>query len=208
MKNIFVEKLAQKSRQRAIGITDVAISKVPRTHIYGFSNEQNSYIQELHREILYEAQELNSEYNTNLMEVGILLDIHTWDYWLIKGKKDCVVDIKDSLEAFYMLTTARKNQLMMLHNHPSTGTFSAEDFKTFCSNDSLYIMTVVGNDASVYVLVKTKDFDKNVLYEYAKLAKEFYEKGYTKNNGTLAMKQILKNATKYGIEYKKGRNRL
>lgn len=208
MKKFFSKKLAQKNRKRAVDITDVAISKVPRTHIYGFSNEQNSYIQELHKEILYEAQKLNKEYDTNLMEVGILLDIHTWDYWLIKGKKNCVVDIKDLPEALYMLTSARKNQLMMLHNHPSTGTFSAEDFKTFCNNDSLYIMTVIGNDASIYVLVKTKNFDKNVLFEYAQLAKAYYEKGYIKNNGTLAMKEILKNATKYGIEYKKGRNRL
>ncbi|MBQ8518495.1 MAG: hypothetical protein IJ455_02670 [Agathobacter sp.] len=208
MSNIFRELLAQKNRNRAIDITDVAISKVPKTHIYGFSNEQNTYIQALHRELLKEAQKLNKEYHTNLMEVGILLDIHTWDYWKIKGKKDCTVDIKESVEAFKVLMNARKNQLMMMHNHPSTGTFSGEDFKTFCNNDAIYMMTVVGNDASVYILVKMKDFDKKVLAEYAQIAQEYYELGYKKNNGTMAMKHILKNASKYGIEYKKGRNRL
>lgn len=208
MNNNLKENFAQKIRNRAIDITDVAIAKVPRTHIYGFSNEQNLYIQELHKELLSEAKKLNEEYHTNLMEVGILLDIHSWDYWLVKGKKDCVVDIRDSVEAFHALTNARKNQLMMMHNHPSTGTFSGEDFKTFCNNDAIYIMTVVGNDASVYVLVKTKDFDKNVLVEYAQIAQEYYEMGYKKNNGTMAIKHILKNASQYGIEYKKGRNRL
>ena len=208
MSNIFRELLAQKNRNRAIDITDVAISKVPKTHIYGFSNEQNTYIQALHRELLKEAQKLNKEYHTNLMEVGILLDIHTWDYWKIKGKKDCTVDIKESVEAFKVLMNARKNQLMMMHNHPSTGTFSGEDFKTFCNNDAIYMMTVVGNDASVYILVKMKDFDKKVLAEYAQIAQEYYELGYKKNNGTMAMKHILKNASKYGMEYKKGRNRL
>ena len=208
MRNTFRESFAQKNRNRAIDITDVAIEKVPKTHVYGFSNEQNLYIQELHKELLIEAQRLNREHQTNLMEVGILLDIHTWDYWLIKGEKDCVVDIRNSIEAFHVLTNARKNQLMMMHNHPSTGTFSGEDFKTFCNNDAIYIMTVVGNDASVYVLVKTKDFDKSVLAEYARIAQEYYEMGYKKNNGTMAMKHILKNASKYGIEYKKGRNRL
>ena len=146
----------KKKRNRAIDITDVAITKVPKTHILGFNNEQNLYIQELHKELLSRAQELNKEKNTNLTEVGILLDIHTWDYWIINGKKDCSVDIRDSTEAFQVLMNARKNQLMMMHNHPSTGTFSGEDFKTFCNNDAIYIMTVVGNDASVYVLVKTK----------------------------------------------------
>ena len=73
---------------------------------------------------------------------------------------------------------------------------------------AIYIMTVVGNDASVYVLVKTKDFNQNVLVEYAQVAQKYYEMGYKKNNGTMAMKYILKNASKYGIEYKKGRGRL
>lgn len=95
-----------------------------------------------------------------------------------------------------------------MHNHPSTGTFSGEDFKTFCTNDSLYIMTVVGNDGSVYVLVKTKTFKKDVIVEYTKIAQKYYEMGYKRNNGTMAMREILKNASKYGIEYKKGRARL
>ena len=148
MRNIFMEDFAQKNRNRAIGVTDVAITKVPKTHIFGFSNEQNSYIQKLHKELLSRVQKLNTLYHTNRMEVGILLDIHTWDYWVIDGKKECAVDFKDSLEAFMVLTSARKNQLMMMHNHPSTGTFSGDDFKTFCNNDSIYVMTVIGNDGN------------------------------------------------------------
>lgn len=208
MNSILKEFFAQKKRNRAIAITDIAIKKVPKTHVDGFNDEQNTYIQELHKELLYEAQKLNKQYQTNLMEVGILLDIHTWEYSVIKGDKKCSVDIRSSLEAFHMLTNARKNQLMMIHNHPSTGTFSGEDFKTFCNNDALYMMSVVGNDATVYILVKTKDFNKRVLFEYAQIAQRFYEKGYKQNNGTMAMQYILKNASKYGIEYKKGRKRL
>ena len=203
-----LKEFAQKNRKRAIAITDIAIDKIPRTHIFGFSDEQNRFIQNLHKELLREAQKLNEEKNTHLMEVGILLDIHSWDYWVIKGTKNYTISIKDSIEAFYMLTNARKNQLMMMHNHPSTGNFSGEDFKTFCNNDAMYIMTVVGNDSTVYLLKKTKDFNKRVLVEYAKLAKKYYDIGYKNNNGTMAIKKILKNASKYGIEYKKGRNRL
>lgn len=206
MQNILEGNFAQKKHNRAIDITDVAITKVPKTHIFGFSDQQNLYIQELHKELLSRVQKLNDNHHTNRMEVGILLDVHTWDYWIVEGKKECAVDFRDSLEAFEVLTSARKNQLMMMHNHPSTGTFSGEDFKTFCNNDSIYVMTVIGNDASIYILVKTKDFDKNVLFEYARIAQKYYEMGYKQNNGTMAMKYILKNASKYGIEYKKGRN--
>lgn len=115
MRNIFTEDFAQKRRNRAIGITDVAITKVPKTNIFGFSNEQNLYIQKLHKELLCRVQKLNDLYHTNRMEVGILLDIHTWDYWVIDGKKECAVDFKDSFEVFQVLTSARKNQLMMMH---------------------------------------------------------------------------------------------
>lgn len=34
---------------------------------------------------------------------------------------------------------------------------------------------------------------------------KYYNDGYENNNGTLAIKYILKNATKYGLSYKKGR---
>ena len=51
MRKGFKEFFAQKDRKRAIGITDVAITKVPKTHILGFNIEQNLYIQNLHKEL-------------------------------------------------------------------------------------------------------------------------------------------------------------
>jgi hypothetical protein len=101
-----------------------------------------------------------------------------------------------------------KNSLILLHNHPSTGTFSAKDLRTFCNNDSLYIMTVVGNDGSVYVLVKDVGFDPSgVLIEYGKLAEQYKAQG-KKYNATMAVKYILKNAEKYNMKYKKGRKKI
>ena len=96
---------------------------------------------------------------------------------------------------------------MFMHNHPSTGTFSGEDFKFFCNNDSLYIITVVGNDGTVYVLAKTAYFDIKVLADYTMLAANYYNAGYIRNNGTLAIRDILKRANDYGLEYKKGSHR-
>lgn len=70
------------------------------------------------------------------------------------------IEMKDNLDAYKKLKGNRKNTLLFMHNHPSTSTFSGEDFKTFCNNDSLYIITIVGNDGSVQTLTKTKSFDK------------------------------------------------
>lgn len=104
------------------------------------------------------------------------------------------IEMKDNLDAYKKLKGNRKNTLLFMHNHPSTSTFSGEDFKTFCNNDSLYIITIVGNDGSVQTLTKTKSFDKDAaLSFYHHLAmKKYINK---KNNGTLAMKELLKNGT-------------
>ena len=94
---------------------------------------------------------------------------------------------------------AISNTMMFMHNHPSTGTFSGTDFKTFCNNESLYIMTVVGNDGNVRVLTKLNEFNSSdALLYYYDLVKKYnkYE-----NNGARAMKELLKNCNKIGLEY-------
>lgn len=201
-----VMEFRQKRRNRPIKITDIAISKVKYTNFDGFSFAQEEFIKERHKELLREAKRLNLENNTNRMEVGILIDIHTWDDWIIYGAAN-EVNMKNNLEAYLKLETARKNQLMFLHNHPSTGTFSGADLKYFCNHDSLYIITAIGNDGYIYSLTKTNQFDIGVLSEYERMAFAFSEKGHIKNNGTLAMKEILKQANKFGLEYRKGGHR-
>lgn len=173
------KEFEQKNRNRAINITDIAIDKVPRTHIPGFSNEQNEFIQNKHKELLREAQKLNKGNKSKKMEVGILIDIHTWDSWIIHGNKECEVEMKNNPKALEKLTSGSRNSKMFMHNHPSTGTFSGEDFKTFCNNDTLYMMTVIGNDASVYILIKDEKFSAELaLKEYMNLSSIYFKNGY------------------------------
>lgn len=205
----FLNQFQQKNRKKAIHITDIAIDKVPKTNILGFDKEQNKHIQALHRLVLKEAQNLNRLYDTSEMEVGILVDIHSWEHFVIKGKSPRKVELKNDLKAYKKLISGYKNQLMFMHNHPSTGTFSGEDFKMFCLHNSLYIMTVIGNDSSVYILTKTFEFNADkAIADYIHLSMQYYNKGYINNNGTLAIKEILKNAKQYGLIYKKGRKKI
>lgn len=46
-----------------------------------------------------------------------------------------------------------------IHNHPSGMTFSPEDILGFASRDSMQMLTIVGNDGSVYALEKTAATD-------------------------------------------------
>ena len=209
----WVYSVGQKKYDRPIAITDIAINKVPATHLAGFSNSQNKYIQEKHKQLLKIAQQLCHTYETNLMEVVILIDTHTWEEWIVCGKTGCTVDIEadgrqsdGSNPAYQALLTRPKNSLLLMHNHPGTGTFSGTDFKTFCNNESLYIMTVVGNNGSIYVMKKEFGFRSDVaLTAYGNLSAQY--KKY-RNNGTKAIHRILKNATNYNMSYKKGRKKL
>ena len=191
------ETFEQKRRNRPIKITQIAIDKVPLAHIDGFTEEEDLFIQNMHKRLLLTSMKLNDS-----NEVGIMVDIIEWMTWTILGDSN-EVETRKNPDAYIALKGNRKNTLIFIHNHPSTGTFSGVDFKTFCSNESLYAMTVVGNDGSVYTLVKSPTFNSHdALSYYHDLAMDKY-KDYP-NNGTMAMKELLKTCEKIGLSYHKG----
>ena len=170
------ETFEQKRRNHPIKITQIAIDKVPLAHIDGFTEEEDLFIQNMHKRLLLTSMELNDSNE---------------------------VETRKNPDAYIALKGNRKNTLLFIHNHPSTGTFSGVDFKTFCSNESLYAMTVVGNDGGVYTLVKSQTFNSHdALSYYHDLAMDKY-KDYP-NNGTMAMKELLKTCEKIGLSYHKG----
>lgn len=201
-KDIVVKDFEQKNRHIPRKITTVAIEKVKQKKFDGFTDEQEKFIQSMHKLVLKEALRLNLENNTDMMEVGIMIDLHTWEYWVIPGKPG-KVDLKYNKDAYSAFIKANKNQLMFIHNHPSTGTFSGQDLQYFCNNIQFYIVDVVGNDGKIYTLRKKVNFDIKILELYNNLAKQYYDKGYINNNGTLAMKEVLRQASLYGILYER-----
>lgn len=191
------ELFSQKKRNRPILITDIAISKIPKAHIPGFREEEDLFIQRMHQKLLAMSKEMNAS-----KEVGIMIDIISWQIWSILGDAN-EVETKNNPDAYIALKSFRKNTLIFMHNHPSTGTFSGVDFKTFCDNDTLYAITVVGNDGSVFTLTKTAEFNKGKAFAYYHdLAMNTY-KNYV-NNGTMAMKELLHHCDEIGLIYGKG----
>lgn len=195
-------KISQNKRNHPIAVTDIAIDKVPCIKLRGFSSDQNRLIQRMHKELLERVKILCDACGSDSMEVARLIDLHTWDYWEIEGKEERIVRLKDNPKAKQAMDTSPKNSLLLMHNHPSTGTFLGEDLKTFCNTDSLYIMAVVGNDGSIYVLIKDVGFDAaEAMRAYGYFAEKY--KKY-KNNGTRAVRALLKDAKLFGLYYKKG----
>ena len=154
-------------------------------------------MQSYHTKLLQLAKENFSD------EVGILVDLHSWEIDVIIGKGN-MVKMSWNMEAYAKLAYYRKNTLLFMHNHPSSGTFSGEDFKMFCKYPSLYMMTVVGNDGTVYVLQKLFNFEPNIALSYYFERANYYKSLGKLNDATLAMRDLLKEVFNYGLYYKRG----
>lgn len=188
----------QKGRNKPITITDIAIQKVRKTKIFGFVEDENRYIQEAHKRLLQISKEEN-----NSEEVAVVIDIIQWEEEIVLGKGNRV-HMEDNPNAYQMIVEYPKNTILVMHNHPSTSTFSGDDFKMFCDHNSIYIMTIVGNDGSVQVMEKAVNFDgQEIKVKYGQLAEKYKNMGY-KNNGTMAMKYIIKHPAEFNILYKHG----
>lgn len=195
--------LQSKSRMRAVAITDIAISKVSVVKFRGFTEQENNLIREYHKLLLQLAQKLCDKHKNSEYEYGILINIHTWNHIEIEGVPNGVY-MDSSPAAKLALENGSKNSLFYMHNHPSTGTFSAADLKTFLLNEAIFIMTAVGNDGFVYSVQKTADVDvRGFLTDYLQMAEQYRDDGYL-NNATLALKDIMKKSEKYGVIYMKG----
>lgn len=188
----------QKERNKPIKITDIAISKVRKTEIFGFNDAENQYIQQQHKRLLQISKDSN-----NSEEAAIVIDIIQWHEELVIGSGN-KVNMENNSKACQIIIAYPKNTILVMHNHPSTSTFSGEDFKMFCDHEPIYVMTVVGNDGSVQVMVKDINFDgQAVKTKYYRLAEKYKSQGF-KNNGTMAMKYIVKHPGEFDILYRHG----
>lgn len=114
-----------KRRDRKVFITDIAIDKVPYVKYYGFTNEQNKIMQELARDVLVLSKEKN---NSN--EVAITCDLGSENplnsFGVALGTEHEVDILADTLSN-HMIVSRKSIAVVVLHNHPSTQTFSLQD---------------------------------------------------------------------------------
>lgn len=157
-----------KKRDHKIDITDIAISKVPKTSVYGFSDEQNKKIQDYHIEILSRSKNMN---NSNEVAAVIRLDLPDKknDIWLTGS----VNEVKfNGTDAEYAIRFAPYRTIFIMHNHPSTLNFSYGDIMLFANNMSVYGITVVTNTGETHIMCKTDSFSFEVFIEFVNVVKE------------------------------------
>lgn len=92
-----VNAFRQKIRNRPLEITDVAIQKVRKTKVFGFTEDENRFIQEQHRRLLKISKE-----NNNSEEVAIVIDIINWENEVVIGRGNRVA-MEDNPKANMMV---------------------------------------------------------------------------------------------------------
>lgn len=87
------------------------------------------------------------------------------------------------------------NISMKKNNCNEVGLFSGADLKSFVDYVSIYAMTAVCNDGTIYTINKTSEFDPIALMMY-------YNSGIEKGGEYSGIKNVARNASKIGIKYK------
>lgn len=99
-----------------------------------------------------------------------------------------------------------KKEHITIHNHPDGNTFSHPDVEKFINNPSTKIMSAVGNNGSVFVLEKTKNYN-GIAYSiyYNQWLAKSQNLMYNMNEYIKCMDDLLKGGKEYGINFIKGR---
>lgn len=190
-----VARLEQaKSRDHKIMINDVSISKATAPLVPGFSNEQNKRLAELHKELLTKSM-LENDSN----ETAFLFNPFDLTYVFQHGVENCV-NILENPEAFSMITSGRYSNLFLLHNHPSTKSFSYSDIGVFLLNDSIGGITVITNTGETHCLIKTNKYNFEEAYSVlSEIRREFSASTPNSEEDAEIVKRFIKSSKKTGI---------
>jgi len=187
------KEIAQaKTYKRKVYITDIAISKVKRIELSGYSDEESDKLQAKHIELLTLAKNNNnSDEVVNMFSTEFDETITTYG-----NEKSVAVSKNPDARAFMM--KAKENSVIWTHNHPKGSTFSYDDIGSFMQ-PQIRTFSVVTNQGKIYCLNKTKNFAGKELYAKMKEIREAYKNA--SDYQTNVAKEILKVIEQYGVEY-------
>lgn len=169
-------------------ITPDIIERIPKVKLF-HNREMDLKLYEHHKVLLSTSMKKN---NSN--EVGFFWNLNNLDeVFVIKGTQKSISLSDEVLRNW--IKTAPKYSIVVMHNHPRNGLFSGADLKSFVDYVSIYAMTAVCNDGTIYTINKTSEFDPIALMMY-------YNIGIQKGGEYSGIKNVAKNASKIGIGYK------
>lgn len=144
-------------------ITEKAIDRVPCVSIAGYTEQQNKYIQQQHKELLNYARSKNSS-----NEVAF---VFSSDFSIRK-------EFLGSDDRISFSSSGLGMNIVVLHNHPRNSSYSLNDVIEFVSNSSIKTLSIVKNNGLVETLTKLQTVDKEkLLLELNRLIKKKVKNG-------------------------------
>ena len=173
--------------------TKESVDRIPRIKLDGMTDVQAASLQNAHKSVLQTV--LDSK--TPNHEAGcFILDDYTGTTPFI-SKNQGNIDFPET----------PINAIGTIHSHPTGQTFSIGDILAFAGDGDLSIMTVVGNNGSVYIFQKTDLFDVAGYLDYLRTG--IAENPHYKETAEAYlsfMEDVLHGGKEYGFEYQTFRN--
>lgn len=179
--------IKEKSKKNITVITDKAIESVPKIEISGYTEQQHTFIQQQHKELLKYARDKNDS-----KEVAFVFRKG------LTGRTE-YVGTDDSLD-FGVALLGKGDNLFVMHNHPRNSGFSTTDIEFFKECNELKTITVVKNNGDVEQITKGNYYNGKIFkLEYDRLKSKIIKNGTDKECDRF-VKTLLKK-TKSGVEW-------
>ena len=176
-------------RDNITEIDDEVIDRIAKVIAFQDS-EMNNLLYQHHKKLLEYAKSKNDS-----NEVGFFWDLNHYEKepLKIKGQKNGF-NMNENIDVKALVDSVHIMSVVVMHNHPRNGLFSSKDINTFADYDSIFMMTAVCNDGTIYMLKKEENFSPQAL-------KKYYEEG-AKLSEELCTKEQIRKAIKKGIDIK------
>lgn len=188
-------------------ITDDTIQRIAKVDAFG-NLEMNNMMYEHHKKLLNIAKKYGDK------EVGLFWNMNdiTKPPLVLLGERNGI-DVSCNKEVNSLVKYNRNAMsVVIMHNHPRNGLFSSQDVQSFIDFNSIYIMTAICNDGTIYMMRKEINFDPFLLKRYYDEGLDISIKmwsahGGNKDNGLgkpyyCGIKNVAKHAKEIGITYR------
>lgn len=189
-----------KKRDKKVYITDIAINKVPLVQYNGFTDNQNQLMQKLAQEVLTVSKEQNDS-----NEVAITCDLgadNPLEVYGVSFGTEHEVDVRADTLSNHILVSQKTVAIVVLHNHPSTQTFSIQDIRFFIEFSVKEVMVVVSNQGTIHYLRREENYNLKKAAALFNECVENLEKDSPLTEVYLASLSFLAKSSEAGIYYR------
>lgn len=168
-------------------VTDEVIQGLPRVRASGWSDKQAAALQDAHKQLLTQVK--RQPIGT---EAGMLLNMDGHVISSIEGAAGSVLAKQPDIPH------------MFLHNHPDGQIFSHTDIESFIFRDSTMVLTAVGNNGKIFMLVKSNNYDGfhfRLAYLKAQMDVDTAVRRGDPTAYVARIRELLEEAKAYGVEF-------